>query len=206
VSLGLVFKRQKKISYMQMRLVDINQAANSEILWREIPGYEGLYAACHYGFVMNLKTKKVLHNQVFKSGYVYATLCKNGKKKNRSLHRIIAMTFIPNPESKAEVNHKNGNKLDNHFALLEWSTPSENKKHAFATGLMKVKKPQLGRTNEKSIHSKPVDQYDLQGNLIKQWPSIAEAQRNGFTVANICKVCKGERPTHKGFIWKYSTN
>jgi hypothetical protein len=101
------------------------------------------------------------------------------------------------------VNHKHGIKQDNHAANIEWATGSENKRHAFATGLMQVKKPQLGKFNEESARSKPVAQYDLQGNLIKVWPSIAEAQRHGYTVANICKVCKGQRPTHKGFVWKY---
>lgn len=70
-----------------------------------------------------------------RSGYFSMSLCYNGKIKNHHFHRLKALKFIPNPENKKEVNHKNGIKTDNSFSNLEWVTPSENRLHAFATGL-----------------------------------------------------------------------
>lgn len=69
-------------------------------------------------------------------GYLGVVLCKNGKTKLIAVHRLVAMHFIPNPENKPQVNHKNGVKNDNAAENLEWVTQSENMKHAVKTGLL----------------------------------------------------------------------
>lgn len=81
--------------------------------------------------------------------YVKVTIYNNGKQKTMYVHRLVAQTFIPNPDSKPEINHINGIKSDNRVENLEWSTPKENTKHAYATGL-RVASPSLGENNGSS--------------------------------------------------------
>jgi hypothetical protein len=187
---------------MQLRKADKQRAALNPLLWTDVPGYPG-YGANERGFVVNYLSKRVISNTVYRNGYVYVAMKENGEFKNKRLNRIIALTFHSNPDNLPHVNHEDGIKENNHAANLNWSSVSDNLKHAFRTGLRQPSKPQLGKTNELSPTAKPVIQLSLTGEVIKVWPSITEAQRNGFKVANICKVCKGDRPTHKGFKWKY---
>lgn len=190
---------------MEIRKADKQRAALNPALWTDIPGSPG-YGANERGFVVNHISNRVISNTTYRNGYVYVAMKENGEFKNKRLNRIIALTFHPNPDALPHVNHEDGVKANNHAANLNWSSVSDNLKHAFRNNLRKPTKPQLGKFNELSLKSKPVNQLSLDGRLVKVWPSIAEAQRNGFQVANICKVCKGERPTHKGFKWEYVNN
>lgn len=118
--------------------------------WKEIKGYEGKYIISNYGEIISLPRYK-RNNSKFqyvqpreickytnpKNGYVYVYLCNNGVYKNVRLHKLVAKTFIPNPNNLPQVNHKDGNKLNNHVKNLEWCTASENIKHAYKLGLMK---------------------------------------------------------------------
>jgi len=94
------------------------------------------YKIRNNGIVLNKDgtIKKAVLNQ--KTGYLVYGFSVFGKGISISQHRLFALKFIPNPENKREVNHKNGVKTDNHIENLEWSTPGENKKHAYDTGLM----------------------------------------------------------------------
>jgi hypothetical protein len=104
------------------------------IIWREIAGFEGLYSISNIGQV-----KQVKYNRILKVNYCapYPTvcLCKENKKRSRSVHRLLAVAFLPNPHNKPEINHKNGNKRDFSLDNLEWVTRSENCLHAYTTGL-----------------------------------------------------------------------
>jgi hypothetical protein len=112
-----------------------------EEIWKTIENYEGLYQVSNLGRVKSLPRNttrgKILANRIDKKGYHYVSLSKNGKEKPYSIHRLVALSFIENPEGKITVNHKNGIKADNNLLNLEWATRSENQIHAYATGLCK---------------------------------------------------------------------
>lgn len=102
-----------------------------------IPGFD-LYGVSKEGQVCNLKTGRILKTRPHPDGYLQHVLCATDKgPKTVSLHRLLALTFLPNLENKAQVNHKNGIKTDNRIENLEWVTISENRQHAYDTGLQK---------------------------------------------------------------------
>jgi hypothetical protein len=85
------------------------------------------------------KGSRILKNQIFKCGYSYVDLVINAKIKKFTIHRLMAMAFIPNPKNKPQVNHKDGIKNNNMLSNIEWSTRSENQKHSITTGLRTAK-------------------------------------------------------------------
>ena len=169
-------------------------------VWKDIRSYEGLYQISNYGRVKSLINGIILKNHNGKnSEYYKVSLSKCGKGKKYNIHRLVAETFVCNPEHKPQVNHINGNKHDNRAENLEWVTASENELHAYATGLKKpVKHPFNGA---KSI---PVVQIDKNMNVVKVYPSLNVAGRNGFRAEDICKCCKGKIKTAGGYIWRYA--
>jgi len=103
-------------------------------IWKNIPGYEGLYQASNFGKIRGLrKTKyRIFRNKINSKGYFNIRLRdKNNKRYGYLVHRLIALTFIPNPNNKAQVNHIDGNKTNNEISNLEWVTPKENMIHCY---------------------------------------------------------------------------
>ena len=95
------------------------------------------YFVNEQGDVFSTKFNKVRKlNGIDTNGYLMIAICNNNKVKQMSVHRLIAETFIPNPENKPEVNHKNGIKSDNRVQNLEWNTRKENVDHAILNGLL----------------------------------------------------------------------
>lgn len=116
-------------------------------VWKDIPCYEGIYQISTSGQIKSsdrpvwhgtfMYTRKGTIRKPFNtSGYDAVRLSKDGKKTFFTVHRLVALTFIPNPDNLPEVNHKDGNKLNNHVDNLEWCTPSQNTQHAVDTGLI----------------------------------------------------------------------
>lgn len=108
--------------------------------WKDVLGYEGCYQISSFGRLMgfprhNWKVGGIRKWFKMKNGYLVYSLHKDGVHIKILVHRLVAKTFIPNPENKPEVNHLDGNKENNHVSNLEWATPSENMKHSFDTGL-----------------------------------------------------------------------
>lgn len=120
------------------------------------------------------------------SGYIFLRV----NIQKYALHRIIAMTFLDNPENKPAVNHIDGNKTNNSVSNLEWCTIAENNEHNHKSGFIKY-------------YNRKIGQYDLEGNLIKEFNSIVEAMNKTNVKTTIKKVLKGEQKTAGGFIWKY---
>jgi len=103
-------------------------------IWKQVKGYENNYVCSSNGEVKNIKRNKLLKPN--KSSIYYCVdLCKNGEIKRHFIHRIVAMAFHENPQNKPQVNHINGNKLDNSVNNLEWVTRSENQLHSIRIGL-----------------------------------------------------------------------
>jgi hypothetical protein len=122
-------------------------------IWKDIEGYEGHYQVSNLGRVKSLErvvkrrhnttrtiTEKILKQRSKPSGYEYYQLSGRGILKNMYTHRLVALSFIPNPKEKTQVNHINGIKTDNRVNNLEWSTPKENAGHAMRTGLTNNKR------------------------------------------------------------------
>ena len=112
--------------------------------WRDIPNYEGLYEVSNTGIIRVKKTGQIRKYDTEKNGYYRVTLCKNSKHKRESVHRIVASTFVPNPDGKREVNHIDGNKQNNESSNIEWVTSSENKQHSKQMGLRKTGQEHYG--------------------------------------------------------------
>lgn len=102
-------------------------------IWKPVQEFPTLYRVSNLGRVASYR--KILATNIINSGYVSVQFKIDGKNINRTVHRLVAEAFISNPENKTEVNHKDGNKQNNCVHNLEWLTPSENKYHAFETGL-----------------------------------------------------------------------
>ena len=168
-------------------------------IWKDIKGYEGLYQISNFGNVKRIQSNKYIkpHNE---KGYIRVALCKNNKVKHLYLHRLIATAFIPNPENKSDVNHKDGNKMNNKINNLEWTTRKENMNHAKDTGLWKF----TDNMKKGLDQSKPVYQYDRQYHLINNYPSVIQASLiTGINHGNICSCCEGRRKTAGNYIWSY---
>lgn len=180
-----------------------------EEIWKDIPGYEGLYRASNLGRIKRIsflhgksqkqiKKEKILKPIRNKNGYYYITLSKNGSKQYR-LHRIILLTFLPTIDSyKLQVNHKNGNKNDNSLKNLEWVNCKQNIQHAFKNGL------NCGRRNSQNKLSKKVYQYDMNGNKIKEWESTMQIERElAINNVSISQCCLNKIKYSHDFIWRY---
>lgn len=130
-------------------------------IWKDIPNYEGLYAISNFGRVKALaktyycgnypvkreKGEHLLKLSEHRLGYMKCMFTKDGNEKVLYIHRLVALCFIDNSLNKTEVNHKDGNKKNNHYSNLEWNTRSENMQHAFVTGL---KTPSSGSSHHNS--------------------------------------------------------
>lgn len=124
-------------------------------------------------------------------GYFKVNLRKNGENKTCYVHRLIAQTFIPNPENKPEINHIDEDKTNNRVDNLEWKWHKDNINH--------------GTHNERSAkaRSKPVLQFSLTGDFIREWESTMECGRNGFNQGAVAACCRGKLLQYKGFLWMY---
>lgn len=161
-----------------------------------------IYAVDEAGVVMNTKTGRILKCDISQVGYLRVTLPIWGKRQSVMIHRLVAITHIPNPLGKPQVNHKDSNKLNNNKSNLEWVTVQENMLH-FA-GLDREKYDTLSRKNKGKKYPKirPVVQRTLDGIFVKRYPSVKQTMREfGMDVRS---ALSGRYQTCGGFKWEYS--
>ena len=152
------------------------------------------YEVSNLGNIRNRITKKVLKGRVCKNGYLQVSLKidETGKFTNRYIHRLVALYWLDNQDNKKEVNHIDGNKLNNLLENLEWVTSSENQKHRHSIGINKTSNKKVGK-------------FNLDGELLAEYDSVKESadkENNGIRVS-IDNVLHGRRKMLKGYIWKF---
>ena len=177
-----------------MVIVEIERNVTMEEIWCPIKGYEGFYGVSDKGRVRSLKSGKerILKPGSDKDGYLQVGLYKNGEKKMCKVHRLVAQTFIPNPDNLPQVNHKDEDKENNSVHNLEWCSSKYNAN--FGT-----------RTKKISIKiSKPVLQYTKSGEFVREWKSTRAVERNlGYFHSYISNCCNGIHKSAYGYIWKF---
>ena len=175
--------------------------------------YEGLYKVSNLGRILSLNYKNTGKAELMTpferpDGYLEVKLRKNGERKNCLVHRLVAFTFLENPENKPEVNHKDEDKTNNFVFLnedgtvnkeksnLEWKTPKENSNHG-------TRNERIAKAMTNGKLSKKVLQFTLDGEFVREWESTNECGRNGFNQGAVAACCRGEKPHYKGFRWMY---
>ena len=168
---------------------------------KKIKGFSH-YSIDEKGIVINDLTNKIKTptSNLTGKGYLYIDLWENGKKYRKYIHRLVAQTFIPNPENNPYINHIDGNPHNNKVNNLEWCTPLENVEHASKVlGVMK----QYKIANEK--RKRAVWQIDCKtGNKIKLFNSIRDAEREtGINSSYIAQICQHKFNQCFGYSWCY---
>lgn len=179
--------------------------------WRDIQGYEGLYQVSESGGVKRLShiaeykdgakhhyEERTLSPVLQATGYLTVTLCRGGEQRPVGVHRLVAETFIPNPDNKPQVNHIDGCKTNNKASNLEWCTAKENSDHAWRLGLSKITDKHKTPAGK---NAKPIECLET-GEIFK---SAREAERRlGISNQNISKVLKGKRSKAGGYSFRYA--
>lgn len=166
---------------------------NKEI-WKDISGYEGLYQVSNLGNIRKIwKFKTIMCKPSSDShGYKQIVLTKDKKRKSYKVHRLVALTFINNPNNYEEVNHKDENKTNNKIDNLEWCDRKYNCNY--------------GNRNYKCTRHRlhRIQQYNKENNLIGEYPSLKEAEKvTGIKYQSISSCCRNIKKSAGGYKWKY---
>ena len=172
--------------------------------WRDIPELKGFYQASNLGRIRTVdrfinsgnfshrRFSKIINPKLNGFGYLRVCIFTNGKRRLAFVHRLVASAFIPNPNNRQWVNHKDENKTNNKVNNLEWCDSLYN--YHYGTG---PKRRSISR-------SKPIAQLSLNGELVKIWYGTREACRNMHAYpSGICRVLKGKAKVAYGYKWEY---
>lgn len=172
-------------------------------VWKDVKGYEGLYQVSNLGRIKSVRKNMILSPFINTRGRYQARFKVKGKIARPFIHRLVAEAFISNPNNLPEINHKDENKLNNNVSNLEWCTTKYNSNYG-------TRNKRIGESNRKNgtydrqakERSYIINQYDLNGNFIKQWKSATEIQRAmGYLKSNILRCCHGKTKTAYGYKW-----
>lgn len=172
---------------------------NSVEEWLDVVGYEGLYQVSNLGRIKSLNYNRtgkeaIISPNNLNTGYLQVILCKNGKTKHHTIHRLVAMAFLPNTDNLPQVNHKDENKENNCVENLEWCGPKYNIN--YGTARERTVKNMTGPYKSKQV-------LCVETGVI--YSSSYEASRKiGTNKGNIISCCRGKRNTAGGYHWKYS--
>ena len=160
--------------------------------WKPVVGFEECYLVSDSGQVWSLRRHKALSPTIDRYGYEKVVLSKDGKSFYRTVHRLVAQAFVPNPNNLATVNHINENKTDNRAVNLEWLSIADNDNHGTRNARMADTKCRL-----------PVEQVLPDGTTI-QYSGVKDASRKtGINRCCIALCCKNIRKTAGGYKWRY---
>ena len=161
-------------------------------IWKDIKDYEGLYQVSNLGRVKRITTGRVLKPLKHANGYLMVKLSKNSIVYTKTVHRLVAEAFIPNPEHKSEINHIDENKTNNNVSNLEWMTRKENINHGTRTERMS------------KTQSIPIIATNIKTGESKEFYGARECARQlGLTHGNITSVLKGRYKQTGGYTFKY---
>lgn len=188
-------------------------------VWKPVVGYEGLYEVSNLGNIRGvdrvrhivqanrqydifIKGKPIIP-QARRHGYLSVWLYGHGGRSKRtgkqfSVHRLVAEAFVPNPNGYLEVNHKDESKTNNRAENLEWCDHVQNSNYG-------TRPKRIGDMHRNGKRSKPIAQYTRDGNLLRVFPSLHEAERNGYSASNICRCAQSHHAySHAyGYLWRY---
>lgn len=196
--------------YMNHGPIDIDLGPDLvPVVRKPVPGYEGYYEVDNLGRVFSVDRiiqvndngriyDKPIHGAMLKQtnhsrGYKTVALTKYGKTKQEYVHRIVASAFIPNPDNLPAVNHKDENPKNNCVDNLEWCDRIYNMNYGSCP-------KRISQNN-----SKPIFQVNLDGSIVKRYPSVIQASKEtGIPSSTIYDCTRGARKKAWGYIWKYA--
>lgn len=171
---------------------------DSEV-WKDVAGYEGLYQVSNRGNVYSVERKnlrgrkcggRTLKTSRDKIGYLRVNLYKDGRRKNVTVHRLVANAFLPNPNNYPEINHRDEDKTNNCVENLEWCTRKYNVNYG-----TRIKR--MSTTNNipvKGVHEETGEEIYLK--------SMLEGALYGFNPKRISDVCLGKQHIHRGYSFQ----
>lgn len=197
-------------------------------IWKDVVGYEGRYKVSSFGRVLStgvyldgrIYEPKLIKQRKDIGGYMTVALYRGRIGKTFKVHRLVAMSFIPNPNNLPYVDHINTSRIDNRVENLRWVTHVENcnnvltRKHIKDAVKKSFNNPEVRKERSERMKKindivvakrrKPVLQYDLNGNFLQEHKSISLAAQhvNGYE-EYIKAVCNGEKQQYRGFVWAF---
>lgn len=211
-NLPYIFREVHSITDLQEVLMEM--VGNKEE-WRAVVGFEGLYEVSNLGNVRSIQFHGKRRNKLLSltdvRGYKLVKLrdWENKVALSYPVHRLVAQSFIPNPENKPQVDHIDTNPSNNVVNNLRWVTSLENQNNPLTleklrTNLCSYNKSSKHKMDIQVSQGHPVIQYDRKGNMLAWFPSISDAaNRIGTTACCIKRVCDGDRKYHRNFVFRY---
>lgn len=172
-------------------------------VWKDVPGYEGLYQVSNFGRVKSLNyygskgSEHIISTTKTRDGYERVRLFSNRKTKYARINRLVWEAFVgPIPEG-IQINHIDENKSNNNLLNLNLMSPMENTN--WGTGIQRRAETQTNKNKSKAVRK-----YTLDWVFIKEYPSTMEVQRiEGYANTHISDACNGKSKTAYGYKWKY---
>lgn len=179
-------------------------------MWKDIPGYEGLYQIDEFGNVKSLRSKTrikdkehgIMQQKLDTKGYCRVNLHKDGIQKAELVSRLVAKTYIPNPNNYPEVGHNDDCKLNNSVDNLYWTTRQENLTHNDLHLKIRDIRSQGGIERVKEALSTPITGTNIETGEEIHYKSMQEAAKDGFDSGKISMCCSGKRNMHHGYKWR----